>query len=88
MINHTTGEALSLREQKQNARTKYEERIIEAAENAYENRRKRRKRRRDNPDRKRQDVIKTMTNWQRSQWGRAGYPQDMKEIKRFAELAR
>ena len=35
-----------------------------------------------------QVVIAKMTNWQRSQWGRAGYPQDMDRLHKFAAMER
>jgi len=36
----------------------------------------------------RQMLVNAMTNWQRTQWGRAGYPKSMKKIRRFCALER
>ncbi len=33
-----------------------------------------------------QQAINKMTNWQRNQWGRAGYPMDADSIKKFSEM--
>jgi len=35
-----------------------------------------------------QQIIATMTNWQRNQWGRAGHPMELDKIKEFANLQR
>jgi hypothetical protein len=32
-----------------------------------------------------QPIIKRLTNWQRNQWARAGYPTDQKRLAQFAE---
>jgi len=34
----------------------------------------------------RRDLIGRMTNWQRNQWGRAGYPQDIESLKHYMTL--
>lgn len=33
-------------------------------------------------------AVNGMTNWQRNQWARAGYPKGLSEIRHFAALAR
>jgi hypothetical protein len=33
-------------------------------------------------------LVNLLTNWQRNQWARAGYPQDVKIIRKFTKLAR
>ena len=39
-------------------------------------------------DGERQALVNTMTNWQRSQWARAGYTKSLKKIRMFAKLPR
>lgn len=36
----------------------------------------------------RRKLVERMTNWQRNQWARAGYPQDLKVIRSFVEKGR
>jgi hypothetical protein len=33
-------------------------------------------------------IVNTMTNWQRNQWARKGYPTDEKQVRRFSRLQR
>ena len=56
----------------------------EAMLDAHERRRKERRERRDQSPEAR--MVAGMTNWQRNQWARAGYPKE--RIKEFSELER
>lgn len=33
-------------------------------------------------------LVNKMTNWQRSQWARAGYPDDLKSLEHYSLLER
>ena len=43
---------------------------------------------RDPEEAERQVIVATMTNWQRTQWARAGYPKSMNKVRRFRALER
>lgn len=38
--------------------------------------------------RRRAELVNKLTNWQRNQWARAGYPERLEDLKKFAELTR
>lgn len=40
----------------------------------------------DAEERERIALIARMTNWRRSQWARAGYPQDIEDVREFVTL--
>ncbi len=42
----------------------------------------------DPQEAERQAVVNAMTNWQRTQWARAGYPKSIGKIRRFRALER
>jgi hypothetical protein len=31
-------------------------------------------------------LVETLTNWQRKQWAKAGYPRDVEALRRFSRL--
>ena len=43
---------------------------------------------RDPQEAERQDVVAVMTNWQRTQWARAGYPKSIAKIRGFCAMER
>ena len=42
----------------------------------------------DPDEAKRQDIVRLMTNWQRTQWARAGYPKSLSKIRQFSASER
>ena len=42
----------------------------------------------DPQEAERQASVQTMTNWQRTQWARAGYPKSLSKINNFCALQR